>query len=286
MSDSPFKDSFADKKASFRLLPAFLSTCGRWFYLLHAIIFLLFVYPYFEVAAEMQYPWILTCVNSMIILAIIYAIGANFTHLIFGCALGIPSLASYWIPFSPEVEIVSLASTILLYNYTLFILIGYLMSTKMVTSQQVFAAAAFYFLLSITWAHMHQMVEIIYPGSYYLADTHNLDGVLNWSDFLYFSITTITTLGYGDMAPISSQARSLSIMESITGVMCIGIMVSRMVGLSLQNESVKSSPHSDPIEITPQPRDISCNLEVKNNKDLPSPPILKSEEKNLSVNTD
>ena len=276
MSDSPILDSPSVKKMPFRLFSSILSACGRWFYLLHAIIFLLFIYPYVEVAAEFQHPWLLTCANSAVVIAIIYAVSHHFTHLIFGCALGIPALASYWIPFSPGVQLVSLTSTIFLYNYALVILVGYLMSTRKVTSQQVFAAAAFYFLLSITWAHMHQMVEIIYPGSYYLAETHNLDGILNWSDFLYFSVTTITTLGYGDMAPISSPARSLSIMEAITGVMCIGIMVSRMVGLSLQNETVEApSPSTKPIKDPPPPRDISDDPETQKNKILPVDKELK-----------
>jgi len=260
------KEPISSKKQPGFAPTHYLFSLGRWFYLLHAIVFLLFLYPYLETAAARQSPLILTCAHSAIVFAMIYAVSSNFHQFVTGCSLGIPVLISYWIPINPGVELMSLSSTIFLYGYTLLILLTHLTTEERVSSQQLYGAAAFYLLLGLTWAHLHQLIELIYPGSYFLAATHNADGVLNWSDFLYFSFVTITTLGYGDMAPISSPARSLSMMEAVTGVLFMGIMIGRVVSLSLGNQdtdSIAPEQKSDEKQDSqPSHRDITDNREV------------------------
>ncbi len=71
------------------------------------------------------------------------------------------------------------------------------------------------------------MLEAIQPGSI----VNNISGVVNLSDFVYFSYITLTTLGYGEIIPMTAGARSLAIIEAIVGVMYIAIIISRLVGL-------------------------------------------------------
>ncbi|MCC7527753.1 MAG: two pore domain potassium channel family protein [Candidatus Melainabacteria bacterium] len=47
--------------------------------------------------------------------------------------------------------------------------------------------------------------------------TNDLDKVLTWSDFLYFSFATMTSTGYGDLRPVTSQARSFASLEALVG---------------------------------------------------------------------
>jgi hypothetical protein len=58
---------------------------------------------------------------------------------------------------------------------------------------------------------------------------HN--GVLKWPDFLYYSFSTLTSLGFGDMVPVKALARSLTILEVTTGMLYLTMVVSRIVGL-------------------------------------------------------
>lgn len=57
----------------------------------------------------------------------------------------------------------------------------------------------------------------------------NISGTVNLSDLVYFSYITLTTLGYGEIIPVSAKARSLAIIEAIAGVMYIAIIISRLV---------------------------------------------------------
>ncbi|HSG29750.1 MAG TPA: ion channel, partial [Candidatus Krumholzibacterium sp.] len=60
-------------------------------------------------------------------------------------------------------------------------------------------------------------------------------GTVNLSDLVYFSFSTLTTLGYGDLIPVSTTARSLAIIEAVAGVLYIAIIISRLVGIFIAN---------------------------------------------------
>lgn len=53
------------------------------------------------------------------------------------------------------------------------------------------------------------------------------------SGFSYYSFVTITTLGYGDVTPVSTQARSLALLEAVLGQLYIAILIARLVGSHL-----------------------------------------------------
>jgi hypothetical protein len=50
-------------------------------------------------------------------------------------------------------------------------------------------------------------------------------------DLLYFSFVTLTTTGYGDIAPVTAHARSLAILEQLAGTFYIAILIARLTGL-------------------------------------------------------
>ena len=52
-----------------------------------------------------------------------------------------------------------------------------------------------------------------------------------WDQLLYFSFTTLTTLGYGDIAPLSPIARIWTVFEAIFGTLFLAILIARLVGL-------------------------------------------------------
>jgi uncharacterized membrane protein len=54
---------------------------------------------------------------------------------------------------------------------------------------------------------------------------------MTYSDFLFFSFATLTTVGYGDITPVTTQARSFAIVEAVYGVLYSAILIARVVGL-------------------------------------------------------
>lgn len=83
-----------------------------------------------------------------------------------------------------------------------------------------------YLMIGVAFQNLFMLVEIRAPGSISFPDTS-----VSRAGMLYFSYVTLTTLGYGDVLPVSSQARSLAMIEAVTGVMFLAILVARLVSL-------------------------------------------------------
>jgi len=116
--------------------------------------------------------------------------------------------------------------TILLFlGYAVVAILFYLARQKKVTADMIMAGASEYVLMGVLWACIYSLIETIYPGSFSFA------GAKDRSGFIYFSFVTLTTTGYGDLLPVSGQARSLAILETLTGQLFIAITVARLVSL-------------------------------------------------------
>ena len=132
----------------------------------------------------------------------------------------------------------------LLYLYVIILIIPFLLHSRKVDAEDIFAVTSLYILLGMTWSNLYYLINTFYPGSFYVSTEQNIDNILSWSDFLFFSYTTLTTLGYGDITPITSHARSLAILEAITGVIFLGTIVSRAVGLYIYHSIIENSSKS------------------------------------------
>ena len=232
MRFSPSKHPWPVKNAHKKLLPTHLITSqGQWFYLFHALILFLIVYPLFEMKDPTSTPFSLALVNSALLMTIVFTASYNLRQFLFAFTLSLPALIFFWFHAFWAASYIILISTGLLYLYAIVLLVPYLIHSNKVTSEEIFGATSLYLLLGFLWATLFQVLEMVAPGSFYIAYEQNIDGVLNWSDFIFYSFTTLTTLGYGDITPITSHARSLSIIEAITGVIFIAAMLSRAIGI-------------------------------------------------------
>jgi len=115
---------------------------------------------------------------------------------------------------------------LLFLGYAVVAILFYLARKEEVTADMIMAGASEYVLIGVLWASLYSLIETIYPGSFSLAGAK-----MDRSGFLYFSFVTLTTTGYGDVLPVSVQARSLAILETITGQLFIAITVARLVSL-------------------------------------------------------
>jgi hypothetical protein len=97
-----------------------------------------------------------------------------------------------------------------------------------VSRDTISAALIGYLLLTLLWANLYFLLELLHPNSFTV--THEM--ILSDPSILrYFSFVTITTLGYGDITPITSQARSLTVLEAFIGQMYVAVLIARMVGI-------------------------------------------------------
>jgi len=57
-----------------------------------------------------------------------------------------------------------------------------------------------------------------------------------FSEFMYFSFVTITTLGYGDLIPVKPLARTVAFLEAIIGQFYVAVLVAWLVGMYLSEK--------------------------------------------------
>ena len=105
------------------------------------------------------------------------------------------------------------------------------MFTGRVNQNKIVGAICIYLLLGLLWAFAFLIVEAFIPGSMNGLD-HN-QWQHNTDDLVYYSIVTLTTLGYGDITPDQPITRFLAYMEAVTGVFYMAILVASLIGIRL-----------------------------------------------------
>jgi hypothetical protein len=104
----------------------------------------------------------------------------------------------------------------------------------------ILGACAAYLLLAMTWAVAYAGLHWVDPTSFALQGSPYPGEAIG--TFVYYSLVTITTLGFGDMTPVAPLARSLSALEAVVGQLYLAILVARLVGLQLQQRPTAESP--------------------------------------------
>lgn len=109
---------------------------------------------------------------------------------------------------------------------------------KQVTVDSLFGAICGYFLIGFTWTFLYLLLVSMDPHAF---SKQMIDGSIHdrTQHFLYFSFTTISTLGYGDIIPLTNVARTFSWLEAITGQIYLAVWISQLVGLRISQEIKK-----------------------------------------------
>src|SRR5271170_2931824 len=82
----------------------------------------------------------------------------------------------------------------------------------------------------MAFATLDFMLESLAPGSF--SDVHVKSmGDRGWWQFFYFSFTTLSTVGYGDIVPLTMRARSFVIIEQLVAVFYVAILIARLTGM-------------------------------------------------------
>jgi hypothetical protein len=123
-----------------------------------------------------------------------------------------------------------IANWLLLAVFFGFVSVGffsYLGRSGSITSGRLYASVSLYFMLGTFYYAIFNVIETVYPGSFVEAVSRSSE--IRRSSLLYLSLVTLTTLGYGDIVPVSPPARMLTALEAATGVLYVAITVARLV---------------------------------------------------------
>ena len=200
---------------------------GRFLSLLVAIVGYLLVYP---LLVDSQSSVVLLVLTLGIPVAGVYAVSASRRDLVIASVLALPLVADYMTPGTDWPLVLSMGFPLLLYLFVLATVVGHVLSSRQVTLDTLFGAAAGYLLMGLAWATAYSWIERSSPGSFVINPANDVGSTgIQWFDAVHFSYVTLTTLGYGEITPVSAFARSLSFLEAIAGVLYIAFLVARLV---------------------------------------------------------
>lgn len=122
----------------------------------------------------------------------------------------------------------SLFAQAVFHGFVVWSLMRYVFSDDVMTLDELLAAASMYILLAFAFAYVYALIEFLAPGSFFINPVNNPDGLVGWWELLYFSFTCVTSVGFGEMTPVSDVARSIVMLQQMAGVLYVALLISRL----------------------------------------------------------
>jgi len=171
--------------------------------------------------------------DVMLTLILIFGVVAIVEHRRFSIMLIVVSVLvvgarwSEWIVPMSDYPVLREAST-LMALIVLAVAVGInVFATDRVLGDRIFGAIVLYLLLGLMWAVVYAFISQVVPGAFVGRDI----AAANLFDWGYFSLVTMTTVGYGDITPVARVARSLATAEAFIGQLYPAIIIARLVSL-------------------------------------------------------
>ena len=201
----------------------------RCFWLFVLLMALIAVAPF--VPTSTQGRIVINVINAFLVVATVAAVGRSLFSFVLVVLLAVPTLAFQWLGFADherEYLAYSWVSGAALYVVTVVYLLRYVFRPEVMTADKLFGAAAGYLMLGVLWSYLYVLVDYAFPSSFSIGGQVE---PLDYLDALYFSMTVITSTGFGDIVPVSRQARAICMVEQIAGALFVAILIARLAGV-------------------------------------------------------
>jgi len=186
----------------------------------------------FPLVGNILGTYVMKLTLSLLLFGALYAVVAERRIFRVLGALLLPLIAGNWL-FDPANYTlwaqVTFVVTMLFFATTTIAIFTSIIKAKKVTTDIIFGAVAVYMLVGVIVANLFLLLHNVDPGG----AVSNIDALGNdaFSDILYFSFVTLTSVGYGDFAPNSPVARTLATATGIFGQLYLAILIAKLVGI-------------------------------------------------------
>jgi len=200
--------------------------------LLIALALLIFFVPFVE--AIKCVPLIVSALLSLVLLAGVLTVASRGRTLTVALLLAIPAVAARWINhFQPHLvpSAIFLVAGIGLVAFVVFHLLRFVLRASSVDGEVLCASISAYLMLGLIWTMAYWLVEQLTPGAFAFNTTTGTKETMEGFNAFYFSLITLSTVGYGDITPVSKVARMLAAMEAMTGLFYVAVLIARLVAL-------------------------------------------------------
>jgi len=217
----------------------------RYANLLVLIVAMLVIYPLFE---ERSFgKALLAGFTTLVMGGAAYAVARTRTERIVALCVGLPMVVVTWVAVlhrPPGLIGITFGAQVLFYVVVIVMLLKDILQREEVHADTIYGAICVYLLLGIAWAGVYDVIEVASPGSFQVSDALRVDGKLDWADTTYFSFVTLTTLGYGDISPLSRLAKTMAMLEAVTGVLYTATLIARLVSGHMRGAGARSGESS------------------------------------------
>jgi voltage-gated potassium channel Kch len=168
---------------------------------------------------------------SLSIISGVFAMSRERTFISIALLVGIPAILAKWITYAfytDTGDIFGYVFSIIFFGIFAFFLLVQLLKSDRITGDTIAGAISIYLLIGITFAFTYLLIEQLQPGSLYFNIEIKPNG-LNLMDYVYFSFVTMTTMGYGDITPVSPTLQSVAYFEALIGSIYIVVFIARLV---------------------------------------------------------
>jgi len=151
-------------------------------------------------------------------------------------AVVVPALIATLFESIYQNNITFVASHVLMltfFAYLLYLIINEMVHAHRVNTNTIFGAINIYLVAGLIWAYSYVLLHHFDASAFSMSGYENSANTVEL--FTYYSYTTLTTLGYGDIVAHSAQARMLSVLEAVFGQLYLAIVISKLVSISIRS---------------------------------------------------
>ncbi len=195
----------------------------RFRYLLAAELALIILHPFLGDRRDLLFGFL----ALPTVVAGIYVVAADRRTVAIALALGLLAIAGNFTAGIEGFHGPGLACWMVFSVFVLIVVLRNVLLSADVSMDRFYGAIAAYLLIGVVWGMAYALLDIASPGSFY-SIRHPVR--FTWEDFTFFSFVTLTSVGYGDMVPLSGHAKSLAVVESVLGVMYPAVLIGRLIG--------------------------------------------------------
>ena len=152
------------------------------------------------------------------------------------------ALALIWLRYLPIpietlllLEVANHFLQVAFFGFAVVVILRNMLEAEALTGDDVLGTVCGYLLGAGVWANLYAITAIFVPDAFTVSsDLKELSGEHGRTAlFNYFSVMTLTTVGYGDITPARPPATALAMLEAIFGQFYIAVVVAELVGLRL-----------------------------------------------------
>lgn len=176
---------------------------------------------------------IATMLMTLVLLSALLSV-AGRRRAVLGVALVAPAVIGEWLNYwrpGTLIYAIDRGAGLLFIAFVVIELLRFIFYAPRVDSEVLCAAVAGYLLSGLAWSLAYSLLDRLDPNSFVFTLGPNYRQSMNGFTGLYFSFITLSTVGYGDIVPVSRVARMLAIVEAIFGMFYTTLLIARLVSL-------------------------------------------------------